>query len=114
MTSTVQVSGGEIIFQVVVSKQTYSFSKIVAYMLVEKLKRNLFPTLAVIIVPVGYFVGVTLRESRDEQALRQSIVNQRETLERQKAALEEERNVLQEKRRMLEEARRYKERRDDA
>lgn len=83
-------------------------------MLIDKLKRNLVPTLAVIIVPVGYFIGVTWREARDEQALRQSMTNQRENLERQKAALEEELNVLQEKRRMLEETRRYKEHRDNA
>lgn len=69
---------------------------------IEKLKRNLIPTLAVLIVPFGYFYGIQLRENRDARAMasqleQQSVEERIEHLRRQRETLLEEREAILEK-----------------
>ncbi|CAO3610803.1 unnamed protein product [Cunninghamella blakesleeana] len=62
----------------------------------------MIPTLAVIIVPVGYFAGIQLRESQDEKAMKAQLEQlsskERQTLlEQQRLALLEEQQALKAK-----------------
>ncbi|KAI8337096.1 hypothetical protein BC941DRAFT_426709 [Chlamydoabsidia padenii] len=63
------------------------------------LQRNLFPALAVLVLPVGYYVGVQLREEKDNKAMKAQL-EQLSTLERQ-AQLEQQRMALMEEKQVL-------------
>ncbi|CAO3590616.1 hypothetical protein BCR42DRAFT_417034 [Absidia repens] len=63
------------------------------------LQRNLFPALAVLILPVGYYVGVQLREENDTKAMKAqleqlSAMERQAQLEQQRTALLEEKHAL--------------------
>ncbi|KAI9311727.1 hypothetical protein BX666DRAFT_2031884 [Dichotomocladium elegans] len=68
----------------------------------HRLRKNIVPALAVIIVPVGYFYGIQLREDTDAKKMQLQLMQQSEEevlarLEQQKAALEAERKAILEK-----------------
>ena len=70
--------------------------------MLARLKANILPTMAVIIVPFGYFYGIQLRKDKDAKDLqsnwdRQSEEDRVERLRKQRAALLEERQIILEK-----------------
>ena len=70
--------------------------------ILARLKANIVPTLAVIVVPFGYFYGIQLRKDSDAneiQAKWQQLSEEErmERLRKQRAALLEERQILLEK-----------------
>ncbi|KAF7730976.1 hypothetical protein EC973_001022 [Apophysomyces ossiformis] len=60
------------------------------------LKRNLFPALAVVIMPCGYYIGVQLRENKDgkQLSLQESEEDRQARLQKQMEALMEERQLV--------------------
>ena len=67
--------------------------------MLNKIKQNLFPALALMIIPCGYFVGTELRERNDMKKMleqQQPMDNQHteESLRQQLEALREEREMV--------------------
>jgi hypothetical protein len=82
-------------------KRKLQFPRSLFFLLImfTTLQRNLFPALAVLVLPAGYYVGVQLREEVDTKAMKAQL-EQLSSLERQ-AQLEQQRTALLEEKHAL-------------
>ncbi|KAI8393586.1 uncharacterized protein BYT42DRAFT_609369 [Radiomyces spectabilis] len=68
------------------------------FAMLNRIKRNIYPVLAVITLPVGYYVGIQLRENADKKALlQQANEAQLEYLQKQRMQMLEEDKVVRQK-----------------